>query len=75
VFGCRKRILHATYTAFILSKLVLGSKSVLPSVLMAARGDGKRICAFLQAIIYILGLKSKLMVFIFSQLHITMEPE
>jgi hypothetical protein len=68
-------IMPDTYTTLILSKLVLGNEIVLTSVLVATRRDGQCVCAFLQPILNILGLKSKTVELIFGQLHIIMEPE
>jgi hypothetical protein len=68
------KTLQDTYTALILSKFVLGSELVLTSVTVAARGDGQCVCAFLQPILNISGLKSKFVKLIFSQVHIIMEP-
>jgi hypothetical protein len=70
-----KMIFPGTYTARILSKLVLGNELVLTSILVPARGDVQCVCAFFQPILNIFGLNSKVMELIFSQLHIIMQPE
>jgi len=68
-------IFHRTYTALILSILVLGNELILTSILMTARWDGQCVRVFLQPILNILGLKRKFVEPIFSKLHIIMEPE
>lgn len=67
--------LQGTYTALILSKLIAGNKLVLTSILMPASGDGQCVCVFLQPILNIFGLNSKVVELIFIQLHIIMEPK
>jgi len=68
-------IFHRTYTALILSILVLGKEFILTSILVATRGDGQCVRVFLQPILNIFGLNRKFVEPIFSKLHIIMEPE
>jgi hypothetical protein len=68
-------ISHSTYTALILSILVLGNELILTSILVTASGDGQCVCVFLQPILDIFSLNRKVVELIFSKFHIIMEPE